>query len=82
MPVPNGISRALQSVLAMCSQVFIVVDALDECQASDGCRKFMTEIFSLPVNYGAQLFATSRSILEITEVFKSGFRLAFEHYYK
>lgn len=71
-PSFNEISRALQSVAAMCSQVFIVVDALDECQASGGCRtKFLTEIFNLQAKCGAHLFATSRFILEITEVFKS-----------
>jgi hypothetical protein len=71
-PSFDEISRALQSVAAMCSQVFIVVDALDECQASDGCRaKFLTEIFSLQAKCGAHLFATSRFILEITELFKS-----------
>jgi NACHT domain len=71
-PSFDEISRALQSVATICSQVFIVVDALDECQASDGCRtKFLTEIFNLQAKCGAHLFATSRFILEITEVFKS-----------
>jgi hypothetical protein len=71
-PSFDEISRALQSVAAMCSQVFIAVDALDECQVSDGCRtKFLTEIFNLQAKYGVHLFATSRFILEITEVFKS-----------
>jgi hypothetical protein len=71
-PSFDEISRTLQSVAAMYSQVFIVVDALDECQASDGCRrKFLTEIFNLQAKCGAHLFATSRFIVEITEVFKS-----------
>jgi hypothetical protein len=71
-PSFDEISRALQSVATMCSQVFIVVDALDECQTSDGCRtKFLTEIFNLQAKCGVHLFATSRFILEITEVFKS-----------
>ena len=71
-PSFDEISRALQSVAAMCSQVFIIVDALDECQASDSCRtKFLTEIFNLQAKCEVHLFATSRFILEITEVFKS-----------
>jgi hypothetical protein len=71
-PSFDEISRVLQSVAAMCSQVFIVVDALDECQVSDGCRtKFLTEIFNLQAKCGVHLFVTSRFILEITEVFKS-----------
>jgi hypothetical protein len=40
--------KALHSVTAMYSRAFIVVDALDECQASDGCRsRFLLEIFNL-----------------------------------
>src|SRR5205807_1668042 len=61
-------SRALQSVAATCSQVFIVVDALDECRCRTG---FLTEVFNLQAKCGVHLFATSRFILEITEVFKS-----------
>jgi hypothetical protein len=30
--------KALYSVTAIYSRAFIVIDALDECQASDGCR--------------------------------------------
>ena len=69
-PSFDEISRTLQSVARMCSQVFIVVDALDECQASDGCRaKFLKEIFNLQSKCRANLFATSRFIPEITEKF-------------
>ena len=71
-PLLDEILRALQSVIALYSKVFIVVDALDECQVSDGCRtKFLTEIFNLQAKCGVHLFATSRFILEITEAFKS-----------
>jgi hypothetical protein len=52
----------------MYSRVFIVVDALDECQV--GCRsRFLSEIFNLQVKCGANIFATSRFIPEITEKF-------------
>jgi hypothetical protein len=37
-PLLEEISRALQSVAAMYSRVFVIVDALDECQVSDSCR--------------------------------------------
>jgi hypothetical protein len=54
----------------MYSRVFIVVDALDECQVSDGCRsRFLSEIFSLQAKCGINIFATSRFIPEITEKF-------------
>jgi len=54
----------------MYARVFIVVDALDECQISDGCRTtFLSEIFNLQAKTGANLFATSRDIPEITKMF-------------
>jgi Cdc6-like AAA superfamily ATPase len=68
--------KALYSVTAMYSRAFIVVDALDECQASDGCRsRFLSEIFNLQVKTRANLFATSRFIPEIENQFKECLRL-------
>ncbi|KAF2190054.1 hypothetical protein K469DRAFT_759451 [Zopfia rhizophila CBS 207.26] len=66
------ISRTLQSVTAIYSRVFIIVDALDECQVSDGCRmRFLSEIFKLQSKCEASIFATSRLIPEITENFEA-----------
>jgi hypothetical protein len=57
-------------VAAMYSRVFIIVDALDECQVSNGCRtRFLAEIFDLQKKRGANFFATSRFIPKITETF-------------
>jgi hypothetical protein len=70
-PSLDEISRTLQSVASIYSRVVIIVDALDECQVSDGCRMtFLTEIFSLQTKTGANLFTTSRSIPEIIERFR------------
>lgn len=70
-PSFDEISKALHDVAAMYLRVFIVVDALDECQVSDGCRmRFLSEIFNFRAKCGANLFATSRFIPEITETFK------------
>jgi hypothetical protein len=70
-PSIDELSRALQSVAAMYSRVFIIVDALDECQASDGCRaRFLSEIFTLQAKTGANLFATSRHISNIEKEFE------------
>jgi Cdc6-like AAA superfamily ATPase len=70
-PSIDELSRALQSVAAMYSRVFIIVDALDECQASDGCRaRFLSEIFTLQAKTRANLFATSRHISNIEKEFK------------
>ncbi|KAH6995460.1 hypothetical protein BKA56DRAFT_509110, partial [Ilyonectria sp. MPI-CAGE-AT-0026] len=67
----DEISKTLQSAAFLYSRVFIIVDAIDECQVSDSCRsRFLTEIFNLEVKCGANVFVTSRFIPEITEKFK------------
>ena len=72
-PSLDEISRTLQSVAAMYSKVFIVIDALDECQTFDGCRmKFLEEIFTLEEKSDRNIFATSRFIPEVSERFKGG----------
>lgn len=69
-PLFTEITDALQSVVATYSRVFIIVDALDECQTSDGCRaKFLTDMFNLQNMCSTNLFATSRFIPEITDIF-------------
>jgi hypothetical protein len=75
-PSLDEISRSLQSVAALYSRVFIIVDALDECRASDGSRaRFLTEVFSLQAKCRANLFATSRFIPEIAEKFDGSISL-------
>jgi predicted ATPase len=75
-PALGEISRTLQSVASMFSKVVIIVDALDECQVSDGCRTtFLMEILSLQTKTGANLFTTSRFIPEITESFRDSIKL-------
>lgn len=70
------ISRALYSVATTYLRVFIIVDALDECQSSEGCRTtFLTEIFNLQAKSRVNIFATSRFIPEITERFKRSMSL-------
>lgn len=69
-PLFDEICEALHSAVAMYSSVFIVVDALDECQTSDDCRtRFLSEIFRLQAQHGANIFATSRINDEIAKVF-------------
>ena len=72
----DEISKALQSVAAIYSKVFIIVDALDECQDSNGCRaRFLSEIFNLQDKCKASLFVTSRFIPEITARFNKSISL-------
>jgi hypothetical protein len=70
-PSVDDISKALQSVAAEYSRVFILVDALDECRINDGCQaNLLSHIFELQTKCGANLFATSRFIPDITERFE------------
>lgn len=70
-PSLDEISGSLQVVTSLYSRVFLIVDALDECQASNSCRsKFLSEIFSLQAKCKVNLFATSRFIPEITTKFQ------------
>ncbi|KAH7151404.1 ankyrin repeat-containing domain protein [Fusarium sp. MPI-SDFR-AT-0072] len=71
-PSVDEILGLLQSVAAMHSRVFIIVDALDECLASDGCRtRFLSELFNLQIRHGINIFATSRFIPEIMDRFET-----------
>ena len=75
-PSLKEVSRSLQAVTTLYSRVFIIVDALDECQVFDGCRqRFLSEIFSLQANQGVNIFATSRFIPEITTKFQGNILL-------
>ncbi|TVY33521.1 Ankyrin [Lachnellula occidentalis] len=61
--------KELQSVISLSSKVFIVADALDECQ-NEHRPKVMSEVFDLKVDTGLSLFATSRFIPEIISRFE------------
>lgn len=75
-PSLDEISKVLQSVVMMYSRVFIIVDALDECQVSDGCRtKFLSELSNLQTKHGINIFATSRFIPNIVDHFKTNVSL-------
>jgi Cdc6-like AAA superfamily ATPase len=69
-PSFEEISTTLQSVVALNSRVFIIIDALDECQISGGYQaRFLKEIFDFQAIYRTNIFVTSRFIPEITERF-------------
>jgi len=70
-PSFREISDALYSVIANCSRAFIIIDALDECSATDRIISlFMEELFSLQAKTGSSVFATSRPILGIPTEFQ------------
>jgi hypothetical protein len=71
-PTIDEISETLHSVVKGYSKTFILIDALDECQAfsrEDG-EIFLSALFKLQATTGANLFATSRPIPEITIQFE------------
>jgi Cdc6-like AAA superfamily ATPase len=70
-PSFDEISKALHFIVADYSQSFIIIDALDECEVSNGGRKqLLSEISSLQAKTKASFFATSRFIPEIEKEFK------------
>ncbi|KAM0344005.1 hypothetical protein ACHAPU_007908 [Fusarium lateritium] len=72
-PDLSEILRTLQSVATMYSRVFVVVDAVDEYQASDPDRvKLLKEILQLQDFTSANIFATSRPNREIALFFDGG----------
>ncbi|CZR52360.1 related to 2-5A-dependent ribonuclease [Phialocephala subalpina] len=75
-PSFDEISKTFQSVTAMFSKVFIVIDALDECRTTNGCReRLLTEIFLAQAKSRANVFATSRVLTEVTEKFEGSISL-------
>lgn len=70
-PSLEEIVDALHFVAAKCSRVFILVDALDECQVSDGCRnRLLSELCHLQEKHEANILATSRPVPEISDHLK------------
>jgi Cdc6-like AAA superfamily ATPase len=70
-PSLEEVSKVLHAVVMDYSKTFIVIDALDECQTSDGGRrKLLSEIFNLQGSKRVCLFATSRCIPEVEKEFE------------
>jgi hypothetical protein len=64
----------LRSELTSCSRAFIVVDALDECNETNGTRsRLIAELLSLPPT--AYLLVTSRHVLSIEDTLNQSSRL-------
>ncbi|KAI0182976.1 hypothetical protein EV127DRAFT_353747, partial [Xylaria flabelliformis] len=70
-PSVSELRRALCSVVAKFSRVFIVVDALDECQIDNFQQEFISELLNFRSNLEANFLATSRFIPAITSRFSS-----------
>jgi len=67
-------SKILRSLMANFSHTYIIVDALDECNESDGTRsKLMKELQQSPANLS--LLCTSRLLGDIEKRFATASRL-------
>ncbi|KAI0847470.1 hypothetical protein F5Y00DRAFT_271219 [Daldinia vernicosa] len=70
------ISDVIQSIAKSYSKAFVLIDALDECQTSEGNRgKFLEEIFGLQAKCKINIFATSRDEPDTEGLFKGSLRL-------
>jgi hypothetical protein len=75
-PSVNEIFRALLSVAGTYSMVFIILDALDECPYYDNGRDmFLSRIFHLQGECGANLFVTSRPYPDLVDQFEGSRRI-------
>lgn len=69
-PSLDEFSTAVRLVAKSYSQVFLVFDALDECQTSSGYRsKFLQEVFRIHKDLGLNILTTSRPIPDIVSEF-------------
>ncbi|KAJ4132749.1 hypothetical protein NW754_015563 [Fusarium falciforme] len=70
-PLLSEIMNYLPSVVELFSRVYIVVDALDEFQASGGRRSvFLKALLALQKNTGVNILATSRQLPDIQNCFR------------
>ena len=70
-PSFDEILAILQSVAVEYPKVFIAIDALDECQASDGCQaRLISGLFHIQAKCGVNIFATSRPLPDISQNFE------------
>lgn len=70
-PSNDEVSGALGIVISFYSRVFVIIDALDECQVSSSTRsKLISDIFNIQQKHETNFLATSRFIPDITASFK------------
>ncbi|KAI1387916.1 ankyrin repeat-containing domain protein [Hypoxylon trugodes] len=66
----DEVLQVLRYTAGLYTKIFILVDAVDECETS--CRsRFLDELFAIQAECGVNIFATSRSIPDIAKKFDS-----------
>jgi Cdc6-like AAA superfamily ATPase len=69
-PKFEEVSKVLQLTVPLYSHVFIIVDAMDECDDIEGDRRrLIHQIFELQKKTGANFFATSRLVGDVEREF-------------
>ncbi|KAI1391548.1 uncharacterized protein F4822DRAFT_189027 [Hypoxylon trugodes] len=69
-PSEDEVLSILRKIASDHSKIFIIVDALDECQASNHCRtKLLSCIFNLQDQQNVNILVTSRHLPDIEEIF-------------
>ncbi|KAE8331625.1 hypothetical protein BDV39DRAFT_189592 [Aspergillus sergii] len=70
-PPPEDIFWCLDTIASSYKKIFMVIDALDECRSTIESRdRIMTTILGLQALHHVSFLATSRPILEISDLFK------------
>ena len=70
-PTLDEVFRMLQSEMNSYRQVFVVVDALDECAVENRSRQdLLSKLYTLQTSHAINLMITSRSIPGITQEFQ------------
>lgn len=75
-PTLDELFTMLQSEMNRCSQVFVVIDALDECPAENRVRQdLLSKLYALQTSHNIHLMVTSRPLPDITQQFQSSLQL-------
>lgn len=74
-PSFDEITKSLEAVAAMYSMVYIIIDALDECQVVADRNRLLSKIANFQTRSEANVFATSRPSLDIAGHFKGDVNL-------
>jgi ankyrin repeat protein len=75
-PSLREIFGALQEVVTKYSTVYVIIDALDECQDNDGTRShLLARVKDLQVGQDVRIMATARFIPEIEAEFQTAIKL-------
>ena len=75
-PTLDEAFKLLQSEMHRYSQIFVVIDALDECSNENQARQnLLSKLHALQMSHSVNLMMTSRHIPDITQEFQNSLQL-------